>query len=357
MKKSAKFFLIFFILILLIVGIGFSFYYFKLFPQFNSFIDSMFNIKTENVQEVVEEEEQIVIPMKKLPIITGINYVIQSDSIQKSNTNEVLEDYSLPNINLALEENGYVLSVSGEFAWKAEFEYPVVSVPCIFGNKIGLITADNQFLLLNLNSGYISDKLSLGVICDLSFETEDFSNIYLTSPFYDFTSVEGTKYSVILNSEDTYDFSVKPVEPEKVLSPLENFTPSKEIKENIISYTSTWGTDITLETFPKLKFFTEENNLLIDNEAVNFYLYSPKEQGRHSIGLMNENGSFINDNAVVALFKEDGTFVEVSLDYDATEPNIDVHLSNNELYYIVTYRIVTNEDSLEKVFLGAKKAL
>ena len=72
---------------------------------------------------------------------------------------------------------------------------------------------------------------------------------------------------------------------------------------------------------------------------------------------MNENGSFINDNAVVALFKEDGTFVEVSLDYDATEPNIDVHLSNNELYYIVTYRIVTNEDSLEKVFLGAKKAL
>lgn len=356
MKKSTKLFLIFFVLIVLIGGIGFSLYFFKIIPQFNSFVDNLLNIKPEEVVEVMEEE-QIVIPMKKLPIINGIDYVIQSDLIQKFKVDENLEDYALHSINLILEDNGYTLSASGDFSWKTEFEYPVVSSPSIYGNKIGLITADNQFLLLNINSGYVSDEIALGVFCDLSFESEDFSNNYLISPFYDFTSVDGVEYSVILKSEDNYNFSVKTPEVKKVLSPLENFSPSKEIMENIVSYTSTWGTDITVDTFPKVKFFTEENNLLIDNKSVNFYLYSPKEQGKHSIGLMNENGSFINDNAVVALFKEDGTFVEVSLDYDATEPNIDVHLSDDELYYIITYRIVTDESSLEKVYLGSKKAL
>ena len=58
----------------------------------------------------------------------------------------------------------------------------------------------------------------------------------------------------------------------------------------------------------------------------------------------------------MAVFKEDGTLVEVSLGYVANEPNVSVYLEN-ENYYIVAYRIFVDDASIKKVYLSSKKAL
>ena len=58
----------------------------------------------------------------------------------------------------------------------------------------------------------------------------------------------------------------------------------------------------------------------------------------------------------MAVFKEDGSLVEVSLGYVANEPNVSVYLEN-ENYYVVAYRIFVDESSLKKVYLSSKKAL
>ncbi|MBR4012372.1 MAG: hypothetical protein IKI98_06080, partial [Spirochaetaceae bacterium] len=104
------------------------------------------------------------------------------------------------------------------------------------------------------------------------------------------------------------------------------------------------------------EFFLEDEKYLFNDDAVRLFLYHPKNPGKCQIGLMNENGGFVNDNAVVAVFNEDGTLVEVSLGYVATEPNVSVYLED-ELYYIIAYRVFVDESSLENVYLGVKKAL
>ena len=62
------------------------------------------------------------------------------------------------------------------------------------------------------------------------------------------------------------------------------------------------------------------------------FVFSPKEQGTYTLGLCDETGSWIRDNAFVVLYTMAGEALAISLDYVADRPQITTHLSNQELY-------------------------
>ena len=78
----------------------------------------------------------------------------------------------------------------------------------------------------------------------------------------------------------------------------------------------------------------------VEGEAIAFnrsllspaFVFSPAEQGTYTLGLCDETGSWIRDNAFVVLYTMAGEALAISLDYVADRPQITTHLSNQELY-------------------------
>jgi hypothetical protein len=78
----------------------------------------------------------------------------------------------------------------------------------------------------------------------------------------------------------------------------------------------------------------------VEGEAFSFnrslvtpaFVFSPKEQGTYTLGLCDETGNWVRDNAFVVLYTMAGEALAISLDYVADRPQITTHLSNQELY-------------------------
>ncbi len=63
-------------------------------------------------------------------------------------------------------------------------------------------------------------------------------------------------------------------------------------------------------------------------------VFSPAEQGVYTFGLCSADGAWIKDTAFVAVFTGTGEMRSVSLDYVADRPQITMHLSDAEMYYV-----------------------
>lgn len=359
MKSGTKIFLFIFLVIIIVFGILALAYFNNTFPVLNNFVDSKFFPEKIDIKETIFVEEEIIeVPKDNLPSISSIDSVYDSLKITKPFVSKNLDEYILPNIVLTLENNCYSLVASNDVSWEVDFSYPIISPPVIYNDKIALITADSNFVLLDLFSGATFESLDIGVTCFTSTKEGLQETKYGFLPVYDFITEDEKSYSVLLNSNKfSKDQLIKSEKQENILSLVKGvFEPSKEAKAFFASRLSSWGVEISENLIPAVEFFLEDEKYLFNDDAVRLFLYHPKNPGKCQIGLMNENGGFATDNAVVAVFNEDGTLVEVSLGYVATEPNVSVYLED-ELYYIIAYRVFVDESSLENVYLGVKKAL
>lgn len=359
MKKGLKVFLVIFIVFAILGGTLALAYLNNSFPVLNKFVDSKLLSKTVEDVEIEIIEEIIETPKEKLPVISNHNFsVLSTKSIKKTYVSEKLEDYDVPNVVVKLSEDCYSLVCEGDFSWEKTFSFPVISSFTIYENSLGLITADNSFVLLNLKDGSEMSIFPLKMIVKADLEHKNQVSNYGFHPKYDFVSEDNEKMSIILEESKKY-FTI--AENQETIygenqSLKDLFIPSKEAQNFILSRIESFGASIDKNNFPKLEFFLEDGEYFLEDDAIRFFIYQPKKAGKYTIGLTNENGAFVNDNAVVAVFKEDGTLVEVSLGYVANEPNVSVYLEN-ENYYIVAYRIFVDDASIKKVYLSSKKAL
>lgn len=354
MKKGVKiFFGIFFLLAILVGALVFA-YFNKSFPVLNDFVDSV--LFPENIQEYVEpvvEEEVYVAPKEKLPeILTLDNFnILPSNQIKKSFVSKNEEDYELPNITLSSNETFNKIICSGDFTWEQNIGFPVISNFTIYADSIGFVTANYDFVLLDIKTGSKVKDFSLGISCK-AVEGKLGTNLGFY-PIFDFITENDEKYSVVFGNSNEY-FTL--INQEKSQTSLKkSFSPTDSAKEFMISRLESWGLEGVSE-LPSLDIFLEDGEYVFSDSTVRLFLYAPSTPGKYQIGLMKENGGFATDNAVVAVFKEDGTLVEVSLGYVATEPNVSVYLED-ELYYIIAYRVFVDESSLKEVYLGLKKVL
>ena len=359
MKKGLKVFLVIFIVFAILGGALALAYLNNSFPVFNEFVDSVILGKIVEDVEIETIEEIIETPKEKLPVISNHNFfVLSKENIKKLYVSEKIEDYDVPNVVVKLSEDCYSIMCEGDFIWEKTFSFPVISSFTIYENSLGLITANNSFVLLNLKDGSEVSVLPLEMIVKADLDYKNQVVDYGFYPKYDFVSETDEKMSIILDESKKY-FTIaenpdSTYEENQSLKDL--FMPSKEAQNFILSRIESFGASIDKNNFPKLEFFLEDGEYSLEDDAIRFFIYQPKKAGKYTIGLTNENGAFVNDNAVVAVFKEDGSLVEVSLGYVANEPNVSVYLEN-ENYYVVAYRIFVDESSLKEVYLSSKKAL
>ena len=349
MKKGFTVFLVFFIVLLVLVGTLALAYYKNSFPVFTDLVNSVL-FPEKQVAEVEVLPEVVEEPKDFLPTIENVDIkVFPSAQIKKNFISTNLEDYEIPNIDLKISEDFYGFSCSGDFNYEKSFEYPIISDFGIFGNALAFVTADSKFWLLDLTSGEIIQSVDLG-FTPKALDSENQKANYCFYPIFEVISESGEKYSVVLCDAASYSLN-----PETVVqkSLKELFLPSKEATDFMVSRLESWGVSSDLAELPKLEFFIGDEKYLFPNDDIRLFLYSPEVAGKYTVGLMNQNGALVTDNAVVSVFKEDGVLVEVSLGYVATEPNVSVYLEEGN-YYILAYRINSAESTLKEVYLGVK---
>ena len=359
MKTVAKIFLVFLLLVVILCGVLAVAYINKSFPVFNDFVDKLlFADKVSNDEEIIQEAIVVEEVKEFLPTITGINSLVKSSLVKKSFLSAVEENYDLPNINLEIKDNGYSMSVSGDYSWETTFDFPIVTSPVVFSDKIICILANSSVVFTDLINGNSTNVFVVDFPCKTSVKEGIQTSCYGFLPLYEFLSESGESYSLILNAFDfkKYNISIKESEKSVEYSVKALFEPTEKFQNILESRLTSWGLEDIKGKLPKVDLFLENEEYVFSDDTVHLYVYHPENTGKHTVGLTNKNGVFVSDNAVVAVFKEDGSLLDVSLDYVATEPNVTVYF-DDEFYYIVAYRIFVDETSLPEVFLSAKKAL
>ncbi|HZK20269.1 MAG TPA: hypothetical protein VFC68_06055, partial [Treponemataceae bacterium] len=133
--------------------------------------------------------------------------------------------------------------------------------------------------------------------------------------------------------------------------------PDKKSKEAILDGVSNWAGSPHGKELPQMKFVHANNiehiyainNDIFENKTIpSLFVFSPIKQGIYKIGICNENKKWLQIPAFVAVFN-DGELSIVSLDYKSDEPQVQLQLSNQKLYYIVAGKFAdhvldTNED-------------
>ena len=97
---------------------------------------------------------------------------------------------------------------------------------------------------------------------------------------------------------------------------------------------------------------TDEFILQINHQKLSpIIIFSPKDEGEYSVGLCNDVGEWVREAAFIVLFSKDGESKAVSLDYVADRPQISMHLSNSEIYYLCAGFMDTNERNIDNDIL------
>ena len=349
MKKGFTVFLVFFIVLLVLVGTLVLAYYKNSFPVFTDLVNSLLFsekqvVEVEVLPDVVEE------PKEFLPSIENIDIkVFPSSQIKKNFISTNLEDYDIPNINLKISDDFYGISCSGDFAFEKTFEYPIISDFGIFGNGLALVTADSKFWLLDFVSGETIQSVDLG-FTPKALDSENQNAKYCFYPIFEVISESGENFSVVLCNDESFSVNQEIFSPKSL---KDIFQPSTSASDFMLSRLESWGVSSDFAELPKLEFFIGEEKYLFPNDDIRLFLFSPEVAGKYTVGLMNQNGALVSDNAVVSVFTEDGVLVEVSLGYVATQPNVSAYLEEGN-YYILAYRINSTESSLKEVYLGVK---
>lgn len=232
-----------------------------------------------------------------------------------------------------LTDNGYAIDCYGECSWKFESSWPFVTEPILHEGKIISVTAEPAFIMLSQTDGGLVAKQDSPVYPGekLSFD----GNIMTLS------GRNGQSYKFRLESDDTFtDMRQEETDQTDFLS---LFVPDEKTQNFMTTRLREWSAD-TERVLPEMKLYTGHINRegngnwwAQQNETCDtvFYIFTPDEQGIYQIGLADENGSWIQANAFVAVFGETGDLKQVSLDYVANKPIIKLHLSEEEIYYIV----------------------
>ncbi|MBQ0167886.1 MAG: hypothetical protein KBT02_12335 [Treponema sp.] len=315
------------LVIVLILALAACIYVSNAIPSFNGVVDTLLAdvislIKTPETDVSPEAVTTVAVPEKK------------TASSKKASQNDLFE----------FTERGYTLASAGKNRWLYESSWPFVTTPVICNETIITTTAEPAFLILSYETGELLSKQDCPVYPGetasldgniLSLTGRDRQQyLFRIEDDYSFTDLRGEEYSA--EDEET---------GKTVNSLLANFTPGKEVADFIAGRIKEWTADEEVKPLPDVKLYTghinqegngnfwaEENN----GGETCVYVFTPDKQGIYQMGLADENGAWLKADAFVAVFGENGELKQVSIDYVANKPQIKLHLSDTEIYFLVT---------------------
>ncbi|MCR4713486.1 MAG: hypothetical protein K5751_03805 [Treponemataceae bacterium] len=342
MKKTFKTFLIICIILLFLIGLLFFVYRAKSFYGYNQLVDRIISsvaglfgnhaeidVSESNSSEDFCEFADIdfsnfpdIDVSQKNPVFSGKFYGLISNLLDDSETETTtsLSDTGLPLFKIS----DFELKAKN-FLYDSEWKYIVE--PFLFGKYLAVFTGEPGLQIFSLSSGMIYE-------CEVPVYPDKI--LYFNENSLIFSGRDGEKYYFSFTGEPL--FATNPGEVR--ISPKESFYPDEKCAAAIKSRLDMW-TDKKIDKLPPVSFFatgsgTAGTSAVYDNETgLSIYAYSPTEQGKYKVGFADEKGTWSNCSAFVFVFLQDGEMLSMSFEYYADKPQVEVNLSDREIYYFV----------------------
>lgn len=334
MKKSHNF-LVVLIFFLALIGLLFFVYKVGTFTYYNQIVDDIigriaglfgkqFDAEAHNdgSSEYIEEFAEIdetaypdIDIAHKNPVFCGIYSLSLPNNLAEpsaDNADKVLfkvEDYEVR---------------ARHFSNKSEWRY--ITEPCVFGKYFAVFTGEPELQIFNISTGMIYK-------CETPAYPEKI--LRFDEDILVFTGRDGETYYFSFTGEP-----LKTTKTETNKTPKDLFYPDEKCSSAIKSRLDMW-TDKKIDKLPSVSFFPAENgsastSALYDTETgLSVYAYSPTVQGKYKVGFADENGAWSDCSAYVFVFLQDGELLSMSFEYYADKPQVEVNLSDKEIYYFV----------------------
>lgn len=310
------------LVIVLVVGLLAAIYISGAVPNYNSVIDTFFS-DIACLFERNEKEETP--PVQDINEDTEVVAIIETEEPEKELKSDIYE----------IIDKGYTLSSAGKNRWYYESNWPILTEPLRYDNTVIVISAEPAFLTLSYETGECLSKQECPVYPG--------ENAVLSDSTLTLDGRDGKTYVFQIESDGSFTDLRENETNNESFDFLASLKPEQKTAESMTKRIKEWTADDS-RTLPDMKlfvghinregngnFFAKRNE---DAETV-FYIYTPDTQGIYQIGLADENGVWIQANAFVAVFGENGDMKQVSIDYVANKPQVKLHLSETEMYYIV----------------------
>lgn len=310
------------LVIVLLFGLLAAIYVSGTVPNYNGVIDTIFS----DIAGLFGGKEKVH---------TAVSDVTAVSETPVSSTGKKAPEKALSSDIYEILDKGYTLSSAGKNRWYFESSWPIITEPLNYDGKLILITAEPAFIVLSYDTGDIIAKQECPV-----YPTEKAG---MEGSLLTLVGRDGQSYRFQIESDLRFTDMRQHEEDDESMSFLSLLKPDQKSVEAITKRLREWTADDE-RTLPELQvfighinregngnFYAEKN---ADTDTM-LYVFTPDKQGIYQIGLADENGVWIQANAFVAVFGENGDMKQVSIDYVANKPQVKLHLSETEIYYIV----------------------
>ena len=334
MKKSHNFLLVL-IFFLALIGLLFFVYKAGTFSYYNQIVDDIISRVSALFGKQFDDEPDKDIPPEYIEEFAEIDEGAYPD-IDFTHIKPVFcGKYSAPVTNNQADKSAENKDTSlfkvndfevraKHFSYSSEWRY--ITEPYVLGKYFAIFTGEPELQVFNISSGMIY-KCDVPAYPDKILRFDEQMLIY--------SGRDGETYYFILNGEP-----LKTANDGMKKTPKDIFYPDEKCSSAIKSRLDMW-TDKKIDKLPSVLFFPSENgsastSALFDSEAgLSVYAYSPSVQGKYKVGFTDENGVWSDCSAYVFVFLQDGELLSMSFEYYADKPQVEVNLSDKEIYYFV----------------------
>lgn len=334
MKNKLKIFFIFFAIIIFFFLLAFVLYISKSSPEYNNFVNGLFKISKEDVSvSVIENQVEITEIQEQEDLNTITNGIPVLLSYEK-NATEIVNEYSeYQDFDFTLDNNNYKLYYN-QLSWTYENPYPIISEPVAFSDAVIFIDAEPAMVCLDKQTGNLQQRLP----CDIFPK----GPAYSLEKSYIFEAKAGGWFQIhfqqLLGEWPTSLELKKPTVTNKDFTEMliASVFPSLEAQARITTSMNNYVSSSEENPLPDILLY-DTSSQIIEFQHTYFsplYIFSPEEQGSYTFGICDSQGSWIRDNSFTVLFSKNGEVEAISLDYVADRPQISIHLSDTQLYYV-----------------------
>lgn len=355
-KKTSgvKIFFIIFGILVVACGVLVGLYFSNLLPSFNESVNQVLKLNQVSQEDIQRSQREEL--LKQQTSIKGLYpHLLPTNEENVNLVKEVRQslppsilsfkdDYSISYFGIQKETavlGGYessptihqkdvVNTSSHDALWSYIGSFPPIAPPADFSDCIVFIDAQPALVCLDKTSGAEIFRIP----CEVYPGTESFSR----NTSYYFKSKTDNWYEVKFEKGFTLPETLSPAREVIVQNNIEQELYDSLLPEQTaLDFIDAKMNGLLSVTPPvsvaeSILYYPQEPVAFIPNTISPTFVFAPQEQGTYTLGLCDQDGTWVRDKAFVVLYTMAGEALAISLDYVADRPQITTHLSDQELY-------------------------
>lgn len=323
------------VVVLFALAFGFVMYRAGSFPAFNALVDGLVGNESVVVHEPLPASNDAEVTPELVATFDSVAGRIPVlfecvDGVPAHNEEPLPFDVSI---------SGKYEVASLQPEWRYLSDYPVVTKPGVFSDMVVFMDMEPALVCIDRVTGLVSARFPCGVFPS--------GEAFVTGLSYFFEARSGGWYELRFVSREDAGTDAVALEPVFAADDIDSLVDADHLLASGV-FPDAAVMDKIVERMrgllPPDDMHSETDAILYaqDDEICSFerrslsplFVFSPEEQGSYVVGLCDADGAWIRDSSFVAVFSRSGEMKMVSLDYVADRPQVTMHLSNEELYYI-----------------------